>query len=111
MHVSHIRQKLHEPNRFFHAMASGHIFRLHRRRCNDWLFLAFPRNDSNANEKHVPYGGSLIVYIFHPIRIAKSFQGNSLPFEVYFEVQSVLQCDEPTFNMNWLIHYKKTSPM
>ena len=54
-------------------------------------FLAIPRNDSHVNEKHEPYGGSLIVCIFHPIRITTSFQGNILPFEVYFEVQSALQ--------------------
>ena len=41
LHVSHICQNLPKPNCFLRAMASGHVLRLHRRQCNDWLFLHF----------------------------------------------------------------------
>ena len=51
LYVSHICQKLSKPNHHLRAMASGHVLRLHHRKCNGWLFLPFSWNDSKANKK------------------------------------------------------------
>ena len=50
LHVSHILQKLPKPNRFLHAMASGHVLCLRRRQYNGWLLNAFLLNVSNADK-------------------------------------------------------------
>ena len=40
LHISHIHQKLHKPNYFLHAMASGHVLCLCHRQCNGWLVVS-----------------------------------------------------------------------
>ena len=88
LHISHIHQKLPKPNNFFHAMTSAHVFCLHHRQRNGWLFLAFPRNDFNSNTKTHTWWWLPVVCISHPICIAKTYEGNTLASEALFETKS-----------------------
>ena len=109
LHISHIHQNLPKPNRFLRAMASGHVLHLRRRQCNGWLFLAFPRNDSNAKKKYVDrwsFASPTQSASQNPLKAISLPPRHNLKSKVLFKYLMIhlmaIQCSGPVFDMDWL---------